>query len=476
MNNTALNIETVQIRDLRVYERNAREHSDAQVDALAKNIKTFGFVVPLTIDASNVVIAGHGRLRAARQVGLTELPCVRITHLDEDQIKALRLADNALSERSDWDRTLLRQELQDLQALGLADLSGFDADELSSILEPWSPTPTEPVSKTTGPIVTRPGDLWVLGDHRLLCGDSTSPADVARLMDGERAHCVNIDPPYGVSYVGKTKDALTIANDKHRDDDLIQNLLLPSFKLALQHSREDAAWYVWHATSTRRDFEHAMDAAGLVEHQMLTWVKPQFVLGRSHYQWGSEPCFYLSRQGTTPPFYGDRCESTIWRVACTDATGTPIVSVVGGVRISDGSGGEIFITHKPAKGKKTRLFRLEQGDSLCLASPNGAATDTWEIDRPSANKDHPTEKPPQLAINAILNSTRPGEIVLDLYGGSGFTLIGAEKSERRARIMELDPRYADVICRRWSEMTGKSPIREGDGVSYADLVAAGGAS
>ena len=471
MTNT-LQIENIQIRNLKVYEKNAREHSDAQVDALAKNIRTFGFVVPLTIDAHNVVIAGHGRLRAARQAGLTELPCVRITHLDDDEVKALRLADNALSERSEWDKTLLRKELQDLNALGLADLSGFDADELNSILEPWSPVPTEPSATHSGPVISRPGDLWILGEHRLLCGDSTNTDDVARLMDGQKAHLVNTDPPYGVAYVGKTKDALTIQNDKHRDDELINNLLLPAFKLAMSHSREDAAWYIWHATSTRRDFEFAMDAAGLVENQMLTWVKPQFVLGRGHYQWGSEPCFYAAKQGNTPPFYGDRCESTIWRIAASTPGGSPVVSVVGGIRISDGNGGEIFVTHKPAKGKKTRLFRLEQGESLHLATASGASTDTWEIDRQSANKDHPTEKPAQLATNAILNSTKPGEIVLDLFGGSGFTLMGAEKTERRARIMELDPKYTDVICRRWMEMTGKSPVRESDGASFADLTGA----
>jgi DNA modification methylase len=291
-------------------------------------------------------------------------------------------------------------------------------------------------------------------------------------MAGEKAQMVNTDPPYGVEYtggVGKTWDI--IKSDDKTGDDLMANLLLPAFKNYVEHTEDEAAFYIWHASSTRRDFEDAMTAAGIVEKQYIIWVKNNFQMGHADYHWGHEPCFYAEKAGHSAHFYGDRTQRTTWKAVLRDADGTATV-LTGGVVLTDGAGGKIFINDKPPKGKKVRYIRLSEGRSVCLY-PEGKASTAWEIAR-ETGIEHPTQKPVELAVRAIDNSTQPGDLVLDFFAGSGSTLIGAEMTGRRAYVIELDPRYCDVIINRYVRFTNNVGVtcqRNGEELQYVKLKA-----
>lgn len=300
------------------------------------------------------------------------------------------------------------------------------------------------------------GDLFILGDHRLLVGDSTNPQDVSRLMGKDQAAVVNTDPPYGVSYVSASGKFEMIKNDDKTGDALFK-MLAGALARAVAHAKPDAAFYIWHASSTREDFAAAMKAVGLVEQQYLIWAKPSLTLGRADYQWAHEPCFYASRDGEKPAFYGDRAEPTIWRASLRRTEG--VVTVVGqGVILRDGKGGTLVVTAKAVKGKKLRALRVDEKRPVLLAGDEPGGT-VWEVGRDSDTV-HPTQKPVELARRAIQNSSKEGEVVLDLFGGSGSTLIAAEVTGRAARLMELDPKYADAIVRRWEDFTGRKAVKE----------------
>ncbi|WP_236621834.1 DNA methyltransferase [Luteimonas huabeiensis] len=352
---------------------------------------------------------GHGRLAAARKLGLPTVPVVVLDHLTPTQRRALVLADNRIAELATWDDALLRIELEALQDDGFdLDLTGFDADALAELLADEEPqiegrteddaapdVPEEPVS--------RPGDVWRLGPHRLVCGDATTAEAYARLFpDGERADMVFTDPPYNVNYANSAKDKL---RGKHRpilNDALgegFYDFLYDALALIMAHTR--GAIYVAMSSSELDTLQAAFRAAGGHWSTFIIWAKNTFTLGRSDYQRQYEPILYGWPEGATRHWCGDR----------------------------------------------------DQGD-------------VWQIKKPAKNDLHPTMKPVDLVERAIRNSSRPGDVVLDPFGGSGTTLIAAEKAGRVARLIELDPKYADVIVRRWQDWTGQQATREADGLAF----------
>jgi site-specific DNA-methyltransferase (adenine-specific) len=386
-------IEHLGIESLIPYARNARTHSDEQIAQIAGSIKEFGFNNPVLIDKDNGVIAGHGRLAAARKLGLKEVPCVRLEHLTETQRKAYILADNRIALNSGWETELLSIELKELQDFGI-DLEGlgFDPKELNALLEPQQIeglTDEDAVPEPPPEPITKPGDVWIMGKHRLMCGDSTSIEHLEKLTAGQLVDMWLTDPPYNVAYEGKTKDALTIKNDAMADEQFRQ-FLRDAYVAADVVMKPGAVFYIWHADSEGYNFRGAAQDAGWKVRQCLIWKKSTMVMGRQDYHWKHEPCLYGWKEGAGHLWAADRKQTTI-----------------------------------------------------------------LEFDKPSRNGEHPTMKPVGLFEYQMLNNTKGGDIVLDSFGGSGTTLIAAEKNGRIARLMELDPKYCDVIVKRWEEFTGK---------------------
>lgn len=280
---------------------------------------------------------------------------------------------------------------------------------------------------------------------------------------------VHTDPPYGVSYETQSGKFGMIKNDDKTGDDLMGKLLIPAFKNYVKHTTDDAAFYIWHASSTRRDFEDAMTAVGLLEKQYLIWVKTAPVLGHADYQWAHEPCFYAEKVGQQAKFYGDRSQRTTWKATVRDAESVS-VSLTGGVALLDGKGHKMYVNDKAPKGKKVRTIRVQKERPVYLYPENEQST-VWEIAR-ETNTVHPTQKPVEIPIRAITNSSRPGDLVLDFFGGSGSTLIAAEMTGRICYTTELDPIYCDAIVKRYVETSGNENIvcvRDGQEIPYKDL-------
>jgi DNA modification methylase len=367
--------------------------NDAAVQAVANSIRAFGWRVPIVVDEDGVILAGHTRYRAAVLLGLAEVPVHVAVGLTPDQARAFRIADNQTANLSGWDDEKLVAELMALQAAGVdLDLTGFSADELGRLLEAPGEALADPddVPETPPEPETRPGDLWVLGDHRLLCGDATDAGDLAVLMGDATADLLLTDPPYGVAYTGRTADALTIANDEAGDDAAYQAFLATALRTALVHVRPGAGFYVWHADVRGLPVRLAVQDAGLQVRQCLVWAKNAMVLGRQDYQWRHEPALYGWKDGAAHSWYGDRTQTTV-----------------------------------------------------------------LEFDKPSRSESHPTMKPVELFRALIRNSSPCDGVVLDVFGGSGTSLVAAELEGRRARLLELDPAYCDVIKARWEAVTGR---------------------
>ncbi|QXP89179.1 site-specific DNA-methyltransferase [Methylococcus capsulatus] len=409
MNWLAERIEHWPMDKLLPYARNARQHSDEQIAQIAASIAEFGFVNPCLVGADGVLVAGHGRLAAARKLGLSTVPVVVLDHLTPTQRRALVLADNRLAELSTWDNDLLRIELEALQDDGFdLDLTGFDADALADLLAGEEPehegqTEDDAVPEMPEEPVSKPGDVWRLGPHRLVCGDATTAETYVQLFPhGERADMVFTDPPYNVNYANSAKDKL---RGKHRpilNDALgagFHDFLYDALSLLVAHTR--GAIYVAMSSSELDTLQAAFRSAGGHWSTFIIWAKNTFTLGRADYQRQYEPILYGWPEGAERHWCGDR----------------------------------------------------DQGD-------------VWQIKKPQKNDLHPTMKPVELVERAIRNSSRPGDVVLDPFGGSGTTLIAAEKSGRVARLIELDPKYADVIVRRWQDWTGKQTTRESDGLAF----------
>lgn len=373
------------------YVNNPR-NNDQAVDAVASSIKNFGFKVPIVIDSKNEIINGHTRLKAAKKLGIEEVPVIVADDLTEDQIKAFRIADNKVAELADWDEELLLAELDmiemDMGQFNI-DMSELDLDDSSEevVEDEFDDTPPEePQAKY--------GDIYQLGRHRLMCGDSTSVEDVEKLVGGGViVDMLLTDPPYNVAYEGKTEDALTIQND-NMDDESFRQFLTNAFFAADSVMKKGAVFYIWHADSEGYNFRGACRDVGWTVRECLIWNKNQMVLGRQDYHWKHEPCLYGWKDGASHLWASDRKQTTV-----------------------------------------------------------------LDFDKPQRNGVHPTMKPIALFDYQIKNNTKGNDIVLDLFGGSGTTIMACEQNGRRGYSMELDPRYVDVIIKRWEDFTGEKAVK-----------------
>ena len=314
MQNTKIQIEHVEVVKLIPYARNSRTHSPAQVKQIAASIREFGFMNPVLIDATNTIIAGHCRVMAAEHLQLQSVPCVRHEHLTEAQRRAYVIADNKLAMNADWDEEMLKVELDDLHMEGVdVGMLGFDPDELSKAMKLDDKEVVEDeIPEPPAEAITKQGDLWLLGEHRLVCGDSTKAEDVHKLFDGAKADLMLTDPPYNVDYTGKTKDALKVANDSMKDADFRQ-FLFDCFALAFGSMKSGASYYVFHADSEGYNFRGAVKDCGQTVRQCLIWVKNSLVMGRQDYQWQHEPCLYGWKDGASHGWYSDRKQTTLLR-------------------------------------------------------------------------------------------------------------------------------------------------------------------
>ena len=393
------------------YARNARTHSDSQVAQIAASIAEFGFTNPILAGSDGVIVAGHGRLAAAQKLGIAIVPVVILDHLTPTQRRALVIADNRIAENAGWDEAMLQVELADLQG-GDFDLSltGFDADALADLLageETTSDGQTDEDSvPDAGTSITRPGDVWLCGNHRVICGDSTDAGIYDALMAGEIADMVFTDPPYNVDYANTAKDKMRGTDRPILNDNLgagFHDFLLAALTPTLAHCR--GGIYVAMSSSELDVLQSAFRTAGGKWSTFIIWAKHTFTLGHADYQRQFEPILYG------------------W----------------------------------PTNGTRHWCGARDQGD-------------VWTIKKPHKNDLHPTMKPVELVERAVRNSSRPGDIVLDSFGGSGTTMIASEKSDRKARLIELDPKYVDVIVRRWQDYAGAQATRQSDGVAFDALV------
>lgn len=363
-----------------------------------------------------MILAGHGRVEAAKEVGLTEVPYRQITNLNEDQKKAYILADNKLSDMAGWDEEMLREELA---AISL-DMTEFGFDE---IIEENTELVEDDFDEAEDKVeaVAKTGELYQLGDHRLLCGDSTSEEDVWHLMGEELADLVVTDPPYNVNV--SNSDGLTIEND-NMDEVAFVDFLDEAFANMSRHLKEGGAFYVWHATNSVVAFKTTLENNGLEVKQELIWNKNQLIMGRQDYQWKHEPCFYGWKSGAAHYFIDKRNNTTV-------------------------------INDKPLE-----LDKLTREEAIKILKKTYALeTTVLNYDKPKHNDLHPTMKPLDLIGHQIKNSSKPHEIVLDLFGGSGSTMMACEQLGRKCRMMEFDPHYVDVIIARWEKMTGKKAVK-----------------
>lgn len=469
--------------------KNPNSHPKAQIELLAKIIKAQGWRQPITISTrSGLIVKGHGRLEAALKLGADKVPVDFQNYATEAEEIADLTADNRLAELAEMNNTMLADILADFDTGEMPlELTGYTEEDLEGILEAITgaedaePNDQDNEQEQPLPPMSRPGDLWILGQHRLICGDSTNEATIERLMDGEKAHMVHTDPPYGVNYSGGTGTKQKDGSRKSKweneswdtyssNDDFIKRLLIPVFNAYRKYTIENAAFYIWHPNQNRRTFETAMDKTGLVERQYLIWYKDSLILGHCDYQMAHEPCFYASKDGETPNFYGDRKQESVLTI--TARKDGQMETVIGnGLVLTDGQGSRLYLTKKAPKDKKVRYVRMEPDSSLYLYDESHMTT-IWQADRENSPL-HPTQKPLELPMRAIENSSQPGEIVLDFFGGSGSTLLGAELTGRRCFTAELDPAYCDVIISRYVTQTGNigvTCVRDGEEIPYVHLV------
>ena len=399
-----MNIIEKPINEVIPYEKNPRINDNA-VPAVMKSIEEFGFKVPIVIDKNGTIVTGHTRLKAAKKLGMKTVPCIVADDLTPEQIKAFRLADNKVAEAAEWDMELLNEELDGIIDIDMSDFNFGDITDSPSsedVVEDDGENielPSEPK--------TRLGDIWMIGRHKLMCGDATSEDVLKRLMGGDKVDMYLTDPPYNVAYEGKTEDKLTIQNDSMEDSAFYQ-FLVDSFVAADSVMNEGAAFYVWHADSEGYNFRGACRAVEWELRECLIWNKNTMVLGRQDYQWKHEPCLYGWKGGAAHNWYSDRKQTTV-----------------------------------------------------------------IDMNKPNRNAEHPTMKPVQLFAYLIENSSKPGDIILDSFCGSGTTLIACEQMGRVARVLELDPKYCDVIIKRYINLVGSSDgvavERNGEMIKYADL-------
>ena len=412
MGKTTTEMQLISLGKLVPYVNNARTHSPEQLTKLRSSLREFGFINPVIIDRDFNVIAGHGRIAAAKEEGITEVPCVFVDYLTEAQKKAYILADNRMALDAGWDEELLRIEIESLQGADFdVSLTGFGEDEIADLFAGAGEKDVKDdgfdlsAALEKAAFVER-GDIWTVGRHRLMCGDATSAEDVAALMDGKKANLIVTDPPYGVSF--QSSGGLTIQNDSMKGDEFY-TFLYNSFVCMVEHLESGGAAYVFHADTEGLNFRKAFVDAGFHLAGVCIWVKNSLVLGRSDYQWQHEPVLYGFLKNGKHPWYSDRKQTTI-----------------------------------------------------------------WTYDKPKRNKNHPTSKPLDLLGYPISNSSQENAIVIDTFGGSGSTMMACEQMNRICHMMELDEKYASVILRRAVEI-GIAPEdifveRGGEKIPYSELV------
>lgn len=411
MSKTTTEMQLISIDKLVPYVNNARTHSAEQIIKLRSSLREFGFVNPIIVDREFNVIAGHGRLMAAKEEGISEVPCVFVDYLTESQKKAYILADNRMAMDAGWDEELLKIEMEELQNPGY-DLgyTGFDEKELADLFGIDDKDVKDDDFDLTAALekasFVERGDVWFVGKHKLMCGDAISSEDVSKLMEDKKANLILTDPPYNVAF--KSSDGLTIQNDSMKNNDFYE-FLFSSFKNMAEHLENGGAAYIFHADTEGLNFRKAFIDAGFHLAGCCIWVKDSLVLGRSDYQWQHEPVLYGFMQNGKHPWYSDRKQTTI-----------------------------------------------------------------WNFNKPKKNSNHPTSKPLDLLAYPINNSTQANAIVIDTFGGSGSTLMACEQMNRICYTMELDEKYASVILRRYVEDTNDSEnvyvIRNGENILYKDLV------
>ncbi len=405
----ARRIEIWPIARLIPYARNPRTHSDQQVMQIAASIAEFGFVNPVLVATDDGIIAGHGRMLGAQQLNLKEVPVIVLDHLTPAQRRAYLLADNKLAELAGWDEDLLRRELKELELANFdMEVIGFSDEELRGLLaEPDEVNPglTDEDAAPEAPAtpVSQEGDLWLLGNHRVLCGDATHRDHVQRLMATEHADLVFTDPPYNVDYEGYTEEKLKIKGDRMKPAEF-DRFLRKAFTSYCAAVKTGASIYICHASSVQREFQNAIEKAGFEVRCQIIWAKNTFAWGFGRYKFQHEPIFYCHVEGKSDAWYGDKSQSTL-----------------------------------------------------------------WQEKKPAANRLHPTMKPVELIERALNNSSKSDDCVLDLFGGSGSTLIACERRNRNARLMEVDPKYTDVIVKRWQEYTGQQATLASEDRSFDEI-------
>ena len=412
-------VQEVAIADLHPYEKNAKLHSEAQVEKIAASIQEFGFISPCLIDTDGNIIAGHGRVMAAQRLGMTTVPCVYVEGLTEEQRRAYILADNKLTELGEWNMDLVSQELHDLKDDGFdINLTGFGIDDIIFTDMEDTYSVGEETEEEKEQIDVCAGDKWLLGRHTLLCGDSTNPEDIDRLVGDAVIDLLETDPLYNVNV--ESANGETIENDNLPDAEFF-SFLATVFSNAAYHLKEGGAFYVWHADTNGLMFRQALEDAGLHIRQNLIWVKSHFTIGRQDYQWRHEPCLYGWKEGAAHYFIDLRSQDTVQEYELNSMSREQLVEIIS--QLMD-------------------AISTVQHEKL-----------------PAVDDLHPTMKPLSLIKKHVRNSSREGENVLDLFGGSGTTLIACEELNRTCYMMEYDPKYAQRIIRRWEEATGKKAVR-----------------
>jgi DNA modification methylase len=403
-----LRIEHWPLNQLIPYVRNPRTHTPEQIAQVAGSIAEFGFVNPILIGADRVIIAGHARFAAAQKLGLSTVPVIVLAHLSEAQRRALVIADNRLALNAGWDEEMLRIELAALREVDFnLDLTGIAEAELARLLaeqEAFAGLTDEDSAPGLPEVaVTATGDLWMLGNHRLLVGDATAGSDGERLLGGEAADLVFTDPPYNVDYEGYTEEMLKNKSDRMSNAEF-KRFLEAAFRSYRSLVKPGASLYVCHSSSWQREFQDALEAVGFEVRCQVIWAKNTFAWGFGRYKFQHEPIFYAHVAGQSDAWYGDRSQSTL-----------------------------------------------------------------WQENKPAANRLHPTMKPVELIERALANSSKAGDIVVDLFAGSGSTMIACERRGRNARLLEIDPKYADVIVLRYQDYTGKTALLEGDNRTFDEV-------
>ena len=414
MGKTTKEMKMINTKELVPYVNNARTHSPEQINKLRSSLREFGFVNPIIIDKDKTVLAGHGRLMAAKEEGIEEVPCVLVDYLTEAQKKAYILADNRYAEDAGWDEEMLRLEIEALEGMDFnLGLTGFDEDEIVDLFDTDNTSDVEDddfdlEEALEQAAFVKQGDIWTVGRHRLMCGDATKKEDVEKLMEDKKANLIVTDPPYGVSF--KSSDGLSIKNDNLKEGEFY-NFLLSAFKNMADFLEKGGSAYVFHADTEGLNFRKAFIDAGFHLSGCCIWVKNSLVLGRSDYQWQHEPVLYGF---------------------------------------------------------------LKNGKHYWSKNAGRKQTTIWNFDKPKKNSNHPTSKPLDLLSYPIGNSSHENAIVIDTFGGSGSTLMACERTNRICNTMELDEKYASVILRRYVEDTGDSKnvfvIRDGKKYKYEDLV------